>query len=78
MIGRAVAPRDVQASIPRNSEHVTSHGKGDFIDVITVKNLDTSLRILDYSGGSNVITQVLKNREFFWLGQRDEKEGVKI
>lgn len=31
--------RDIHALIPRNCEHVTLHGKGDFADVTKVKDL---------------------------------------
>lgn len=45
--------------------------------MVKVKTLEMTLRTLDYPRGSNVTTSVLKGREPFWLGWRDEKDGAK-
>lgn len=51
-------PSDVPVLIPGICDYVTSHGKGDFEDVIQLKILSWEI-ILVYLGGHNIITGVL-------------------
>lgn len=40
MIGRIMTTKDVYVLIPRTCEYGILHGKGDFVDVIKVKDLE--------------------------------------
>ena len=51
--------------ITRTCKYISLHGKGGFVNVIKLKDLETEI-ILDYSGGSKVITGVfIRGMELF-------------
>ena len=56
---------------------VMLHGKRNFADVIKVWDLKIREIILDYLGGSSIITWALKSREFSLAGIREMQQKWK-
>lgn len=54
--------KDIYAPDPGTRESVTCHSKKTSADVIKVVHPEVGKSILDYPGGANVITRVLKRR----------------
>ena len=68
-----LCPQRCAVLMPRICEYITTRGKRDFADVIKVTDLHI---ILDYLDGPNLITCVLKGKEYF-LAESERCNGTK-
>ena len=61
--------------ITRTCKYISLHGKGGFVNVIKLQDLETEI-ILDYSGGSKVITGVFIRGMEEGQGQRKRSYNI--
>ena len=64
-----MGPPKCHILIPRTCKYITLHGKRDVVDVLQFIILQW-IEVLDYPGGPNVITSVIRRRQKFQSQRR--------